>query len=95
MEGLIDAMEGGLDKIGLMGSPDGIVPPNAAPLARAALGGGVGYFVITTWQPLWAYDTNGNALEWRFTSKKDPSLTTLVPYWLAALVPAFALGVLI
>ncbi len=86
---ILDPVEEALDKVGLMQGP-------SAPLKRTIVGGAIGYGVMELWKPLWAYDASGAPLPWRFTNpNKDKNLTTMVPYWMAALVPAFVLGVLI
>lgn len=85
----METIEDSLDSVGLMQG-------EFAPLKRAVLGGAVGYAAVAMAKPSWAYDKDGNPYPWRFTSKDLPSSqTTLMPYWLTALIPAFALGVLI
>lgn len=89
MDAIVEPIEDGLDKIGLMQG-------ELAPLKRTVLGGVGGYLVVSTWKPTWAYDDNGNAYPWRVTHRDlDPKQTTMMPYWLASLIPAFVLGVLI
>lgn len=88
-DAIMEPIEEALDKVGLMQG-------NAAPLKRTIVGGAVGYAVMEMWKPAWAYNSQGDPYVWSVTNpQKDKSLTTPVPYWLAALVPAFVLGVLI
>jgi hypothetical protein len=89
MSAIMETIEDSLDSVGLMEG-------EFAPTKRALLGAAIGYGAVVLAKPSWAYDKDGNPYPWRFTSKGLPtSQTTLMPYWLTALIPAFALGVLI
>lgn len=89
-EAIIEPIENGLDQIGLMRG-------DLAPLKRTLVGFGVGWGVLALWKPEFAYDADdGHALPWRVTNKHmDPKQTTMMPWWLAASIPALVLGVLI
>lgn len=85
----MEQIEDALDSVGLMQGP-------LAPLKRTLVGGAIGYFVVTTAQPAFAYTKDGEPKEWAITSKNEtPGATTMVPWWMAAAVPAFVMGVLI
>lgn len=87
---VFEPLEDALDKMGLMQG-------DFASVKRAALGGAAGYAVMSVWKPGWAYDKDGKPYPWSVTA--DPKIpkdsTTQVPYWMAALIPAVVLGVLI
>lgn len=86
---ILEPIENLLDKYGLMDGP-------MAPLKRTAIGGGIGLGVMYLWKPEFAFDKNGQPYPWSITHKSiDRNKTTLVPYWLAASIPAVVLGVLI
>lgn len=87
---IIAPIEDALDSVGMMQG-------DLAPMKRAVVGGAIGYGVITMWKPSWAYDQDtGTPYPWTVTNKDvDRHQTTMMPYWLAALIPAFVLGVLI
>jgi hypothetical protein len=87
---IIDPIEDVLDKVGLMQG-------EMAPLKRAVVGGAIGYGVISMWKPSWAYDPDDHhAYPWTVTHRSmERSQTTMMPYWLASLIPAVILGVLI
>lgn len=86
---ILEPIENLLDKYGLMEGP-------MAPLKRTAIGGGIGLAVMYLWKPEFAFDKNGQPYPWSITHKSvDRNKTTLVPYWLAASIPAVVLGVLI
>lgn len=85
----MEQIEDALDSVGLMQG-------DLAPLKRTLVGGAIGYFVVTTMQPTWAYTKDGKPKEWAITSTSEvPDATTMVPWWMAAAVPAFVMGVLI
>ncbi len=87
---ILDPLENALDSVGLMQG-------EMAPLKRTALGAAIGFGVMGLWKPSWAYGSDHKPYPWSVTAPKDTPADkkTKVPYWMAALVPAVVLGVLI
>jgi len=89
---ILEPVENALDSVGLMQG-------EMAPLKRTALGAAIGFGVMGLWRPSWAYapGPNGKPYPWSVTAPKGTpdDAKTKVPYWMAALIPAVVLGVLI
>lgn len=90
MEDLIlEPIENAFDAVGMMQG-------ETAPLKRAAVGAGLGYFVGYYLQPNIAWN-NGVERTWTPLAKDDieKADSTWLPAWLILSIPAFVFGVLI